>query len=157
MLYHISKLKQSEQELIKNAPFLVSILIAGSDGEIENEEIEKALKTIHTKSFSETSDIRYLYKDIENDAENSMNNLLNSLPSDPSQRESAVVSELEKLNEVLSKFDKTIAIDFYKSLRNFAVQVANISGGILGVMKINYHEKEMLKLPMIKDPGSDNK
>ncbi|NUM30886.1 MAG: hypothetical protein HUU47_01000 [Bacteroidetes bacterium] len=155
MLYHISKLKQSEQELVRNVPILVSILIAGSDGVIEKNEIEKALKTIHTKSFSETSDIRYLYKDIENNAENAMNNMLKSLPEDHLEREAIITAELTKLNEIFPKLDKNIAIDFYKSLRNFAVQVANTSGGVLGVMKINYNEKEMLKLPMIKNPESE--
>ena len=152
MLYHISNLKQSEQQLVKNTPFLISILIAGCDGVIENEEIEKSLNLIHTKSFSEASDIRYLYKEIETDAENKIRTLLTQLPHDVQERETEIIAELQKLNEVLSKLDNNIAVDFYKSIRKFAVQVANISGGILGINKINYHEKEMLKLPMINNP-----
>ncbi|MCC6722008.1 MAG: hypothetical protein IT243_07375 [Bacteroidia bacterium] len=155
MLYHISKLKQSEQELIKNTPFLISILIAGSDGIIEKSEIKKTLKIIHIKSFSETSDIKYLYKEIEQDAENSIKKLIDTLPEDHEEKEKEVSIQLEKLNEILPKLDNEIAVDFYKSLRKFAIEVANTSGGILGVGKINYHEKELIKLPMILNPEEE--
>lgn len=154
MLYHISKLSQDDQELVKKAPLLVSILVAGSDGEIEKEEIERAVSLIHTKSFSEASDIRHLYKEIDHDVESTLNLIIGSLPTDAAEREKVFSDELAGLNTIFAKLDAQIATDFYNSLRKFAVSVAQVSGGILGMGSINYQEKEMVKLPMLTAPGS---
>lgn len=153
MLYHISKLHHNDQELIRKAPLLVSILVAGADGQIEHEEIEKAVSLIHTKSFSEASDIRHLYKEIDHDVEETLNKLLKGLPTDAEEREKRVTEELERLNEVLPKMDGQVALDFYNSLKSFAVHVAQTSGGVFGLLKMNYHEKEVVKLPMLIKPS----
>jgi hypothetical protein len=153
MLYHISKLHHTDQELIRKAPLLVSILVAGADGVIEHEEIEKAVSLIHTKSFSEASDIRHLYKDIDHDVEETLDKLLKGLPSDAKEREKIITAELEQLNHVMTKLDGQVALDFYNSLRNFAVHVAQTSGGVFGMLKLNFHEKEVVKLPMLTKPS----
>jgi hypothetical protein len=153
MLYHISKLHHTDQELIRKAPLLVSILVAGADGVIEHEEIEKAVSLIHTKSFSEASDIRHLYKDIDHDVEETLDKLLKGLPSDAKEREKIITAELEQLNHVMTKLDGQVALDFYNSLRNFAVHVAQTSGGVFGMLKLNFHEKEVVKLPMLAKPS----
>lgn len=152
MLYHISKLHRDEQELIKKAPLLVSILVAGADGDIVPAEINRTVKLIHTKSFSETSDIRHLYKEIDHDVESALLSLLNELPADAEEREKDLIEKLSGLNAIMDKLDRHVAIDFYKSLRSFALRVALTTGGIFGMNKINYHEKEIIKLPMLKEP-----
>ena len=81
MLYHISKLNHNDQELVKKAPLLVSILVAGADGEVDASEIEKAVRLIHTKAFTEASDIRHLYKEIDHDVEAALTALLKGLPT----------------------------------------------------------------------------
>ena len=92
MLYHISKLHRDEQELVKKAPLLVTILVAGADGEVDSEEINKAANLIHTKAFFEASDIRHLYKEIDHDVEASLNTLLKELPTDAIEREKRKVT-----------------------------------------------------------------
>jgi len=153
MLYHISKLHHDEQELVKKAPLLVSILIANADGIIEQEEIERAVNLIHTKAFSEASDIRHLYKEIDHDVESSLNAILKGLPTDAEEREKRVSEELSGLNAIMDKLDPAVARDFYLSITNFALYVAQTTGGILGMLKVNYHEKELIKLPMLIKPG----
>lgn len=152
MLYHISKLHRDEQELIKKAPLLVSILVAGADGQVDSEEIEKSVKLIHIKSFSEASDIRHLYREIDHDVEAGLNALLKELPTDAAEREKRVSEQLAGLNPILAKLDSLIATDFYNSLRSFALHVAQTSGGFFGMMQLNHHEKEVVKLPMINEP-----
>ena len=120
---------------------------------IEHEEIEKAVSLIHTKSFSEASDIRHLYKDIDHDVEETLDKLLKGLPSDAKEREKIITAELEQLNHVMTKLDGQVALDFYNSLRNFAVHVAQTSGGVFGMLKLNFHEKEVVKLPMLAKPS----
>ena len=152
MLYHISKLHPEEQELIKKAPLLVSILVAGADGEVDSDEINKSVSLIHTKSFSETSDIRHLYREIDYEVEASLKSLLDELPADLVERENIITEQLIGLNAIVAKLEKQIAQDLYKSLRSFALRVAQTSGGILGLGQINYHEKEIIKLNMLHLP-----
>ncbi len=153
MLYHISKLHRDEQELVKKAPLLVSILISGADGEVDPKEINKAVKLIHTKSFAETSDIRHLYKEIDHDVESSLNLILKGLPADPEEREKRISEELEGLNRIMEKLDLQVATDFYHSLKSFALRVALNSEGVSVMMKINHHAKELVELPMLHLPG----
>lgn len=153
MLYHISKLHRDEQELVKKAPLLVSILVAGADGEVDSEEINRTVQLIHTKSFSESSDIRHLYREIDHDVEPALTAILKGLPTDVVEREKRLSEELEGLNSILAKLDPQIATDFYNSLKGFALRVAQTSGGILGMGPLGHHEKEMIKLPMLKYPG----
>lgn len=153
MLYHISKLHRDEQELIKKAPLLVSILVAGADGEVDSAEIERTIQLIHTKTFSEASDIRHLYREIDHDVEPAITSILKGLPTDITEREKRLSDELAGLNNILAKLDPQIATDFYNSLRGFALRVAQASGGILGMGPLGHHEKELMKLPMINEPG----
>lgn len=153
MLYHISKLHRDEQELVKKAPLLVSILVAGADGVIDSDEIHSVAKLIHTKSFSEVSDIRHLYNEIDHDVEAAFSSILNGLPTDPQERELKVSEELSGLNPILAKMDAQVATDFYNSLKKFAMHMAQTSGGILGMLKVNHHEKEIIKLPMLNKPS----
>lgn len=153
MLYHISKLHRDEQELIKKAPLLVSILVAGADGEIEADEIQNVAKLIHTKSFSEVSDIRHLYNEIDHDVEATFNAIIKGLPTDAEERELRVSEELAGLNPIMAKMDAQVAHDFYNSLKKFALHMAQSSGGVLGMLRVNHHEKEIIKLPMLNKPS----
>lgn len=153
MLYHISKLHRDEQELIKKAPLLVSILVAGADGEIEADEIQNVAKLIHTKSFSEVSDIRHLYNEIDHDVEATFNAIIKGLPTDSEERELRVSEELAGLNPIMPTTDAQVAHDFYNSLKKFALHMAQSSGGVLGMLRVNHHEKEIIKLPMLNKPS----
>lgn len=153
MLYHISKLHRDEQELVKKAPLLVSILVAGADGEVDDAEIERTVSLIHTKAFSETSDIRHLYKEIDHDVELKLKEILSQLPKEMVEREKVLTEELKGLNVIFTKLESHLAIDLYKSLKNFGLRVAQTSGGVFGMNTVKYHEGEMAKLPMLNDPA----
>ena len=152
MLYHISKLHKDDQELVRKAPLLVSVMVAGADGHIDAAEIERTVNLIHTKSFFESSEIRHLYREIDHDVEAEFKKIVESLPKDFEEREKILWAELANLNRIMGKMDGRIARDLYHGLRNFAVLVAQTTGGVLGVMKMNYHEKEIVKLPMLNEP-----
>ncbi len=152
MLYHISKLHSDEQELIKKAPLLVTILVAGADGSVHNNELDKSIELIHIKSFSESSDIRLLYKEIDHDVKLSLIAILKELPTDGVEREKRIIDQLAELNPILAKMEPHISREFYLSLKDFAFRVAQTSGGLFGFNTINYHEKEAIKLSMINEP-----
>jgi len=153
MLYHISKLNEREQALVRKAPLLISILITGSDGEISDEEIEKTVKLIHTKAFSEATDIRHLYKDIDRDVDNSMRDILSELPKDVEEREKEIIDELTGLNPILVKVDAQLALNFYESIKKFAVLVAQSNDIFRSVLKGSARENELVQLSMLHKPN----
>ena len=153
MLYHISKLNEREQALVRKAPLLISILITGSDGEISDEEIEKTVKLIHTKAFSEATDIRHLYKDIDRDVDNAMRDILSELPKDVEEREKEIIDELTGLNPILVKVDAQLALNFYESIKKFAVLVAQSNDIFRSVLKGSARENELVQLSMLHKPN----
>ena len=75
------------------------------------------------------------------------------MPTDAEERELRVSEELAGLNPIMAKMDAQVAHDFYNSLKKFALHMAQSSGGVLGMLRVNHHEKEIIKLPMLNKPS----
>ncbi len=152
MVKELEKLSVSENELVFRTPMLVCILIAGADNQIDNKEIKTAME-LARKGRSKAT-LYPFYKIVSEDFEDKLKIVLQSLPQDPQQRTRAVVDELALLNGILPKIDKSFGHDFYKSLTYIAKQIAESSGGVLGLQAIGDEELELVTLPMIKDPAA---
>ena len=152
MLTALQRLSTSEVELMMKAPLLVCILIAGADNEIDKTEINGAIELIRKGKF--IGSLNEYYKEVAEDFEEKFKLLLKELPRESSKRNSSVVEELSQLNEIFPKMKKSVAGDFYKSLRYIAKKMAETSGGILGVNAVGAEEMKFLGLPMIKDPAA---
>lgn len=154
MINQLHSLKEDEKKTILDAPLLVAILIAGVDKNIDKEEKERTMKLIHTKTFSEHNEIAdNIYKALDQNAEERWNNVAMSLSADPKYRTPEIIERLSKLNTILPKLNTGFAVEYYDSLRDFAVYVARASGGILGIAKINDKERELLHLDFINKPS----
>lgn len=152
MLKELEKLSVSESEVVFKTPMLVCILIAGADNQIDNKEIKRALELARKGRTKAT--LYPFYKIVSEDFEDKLKIILQSLPIEPQHRTRAVVDELAQLNDILSKIDKSFGHDFYMSLTYIAKQIAESSGGVLGIQTIGDEELELVKLPMIKDPAA---
>jgi hypothetical protein len=150
MLSKIEHLSASDKNLILEAPILVSALVAGSDGEFHPNEIAKAVKIIHIKTYSETRDVSGVYQTIDQHTEDTIDSLISSLPVDTRLRNETLISELKKLNSIFPKLDPKFANELYHSLRELAYYVSN--AGDLGVGLRSEQEKEMSKLSFLKEP-----
>lgn len=150
MLSKIEHLSASEKNLVLEAPILVSALVAGCDGEFHPNEIAKAVKIIHIKTYSETRDVSGVYQTIDQHTEDTIDSLISSLPEDTRLRNETLVSELSKLNNIFPKLDSKFSNELYHSLRELAYYVSN--AGDLGVGLRSEQEKEMAKLSFLKEP-----
>lgn len=152
MLHQLRNLNQQEMDLLAAAPVWVMLLIACADQNIEEKEVNRGKEIIRIKSFAEKSDVRFIYSDLESQMDDIIDQSLKLLSADGEERMAFISAKLEELNEILAKIERSFAIQFYNSLRDLAIYVAQASDSFFGVISINMEEKKYIKLPMLKKP-----
>ena len=153
MIPEFENLTEEEKNLMLKAPALVCVLLAGADGKIDSKELEEAILISRMKQARARKELIEYYQEIGVQFREQLTDLIKSLPQEPKERNEVVVMELEKLNPVLRKLEKTFAVKFQASLKDIAKKIAEASGGILGLMAIGYEESKFVDLRMIKDPS----
>lgn len=153
MVTQLQHLSEQEVDLIYRAPILTSILISGAEGPIDDRKINTATE-FAKKQVKEARALMYdLYLEISEDMEQKIQETIQQYPVDPHQRNQQIMQELEKLNEILPKLDKSFAVVYYLSLKDIARKIARSTGGFLGVFgKTSKAERKYLDLDMIQDP-----
>ncbi|MBN8575813.1 MAG: hypothetical protein J0L66_02680 [Cytophagales bacterium] len=154
MNQELGKLTAQEIELLHKAPVLVSILIAGADGNIDNKEIKRAISLTESKQKKSKLRLSDFYTEVATDFEDKIRIVIQSLPSQVEKRTAEIAGQLSVLEPVLRKLSNELAIEFYQSLREIAKAIAESSGGMLGLNSIGDEEAPLLTLPMIKDPAT---
>ncbi len=145
-------LSPQEKDVMFDAPVLVTILIAGADGDFNKAEIKKAVELAHDKKVTARADLISYYKVVGEGIEDKLKVKIHQLPTEPRERNSLLIQDLKKLNDILPKLEKEFAIDFYWSLRGLAKKIASASGGLLGYMAVGYEESKLIGLDMIDIP-----
>ncbi|MDH5367234.1 MAG: hypothetical protein OEW67_09625 [Cyclobacteriaceae bacterium] len=153
MIPEFEKLSEGEIDLILKTPILVSILIAGADNNIDKTEIKKAISISKEKQKRARASLLDYYREVADNFEDKLLIMIQSFPSDAQDRNPIIIDELEKLNDVLPKFDKQYAVEFYESIKEIAKKIAESSGGVLGYMAVGYEESKLIGLKMIDDPS----
>ncbi len=149
MIDFLEILTQTEKDKLYNALPLITVLISGADGKIEKKELEWAEKVAHIRSFKMKEPFKSFYQVVDKDFSDKVLQLISDLPSNVSQRNSIIESQLTELNPILSKLDPFYGHKIYKGLITFAHQVAKASGGVLGFMSVSKDEAKWINLPMI--------
>jgi len=143
----INHLSKTEQELIHIAPILISALVSGADGEFHPDEIAKAVKIIHIKSYSETKAVSGVYQNIVAHSEEMIDSLISNLPESTLERNDVLIDKLKGLNDIFTKLDIDFALDLLKSLKELAYYVSVAGNDGIGFQ--NDQEKEIAKLPFL--------
>jgi hypothetical protein len=154
MIKEFEKLTSAEIELMHKAPVLVSILIAGADGKIDNKEVNRAISLTEAKQKRARSSLMAFYTEVGTDFEDKIRIVIQSLPSKVDKRTAEISTLLSQLEGILKKLNNQIAKEFYNSLREIATEIAESSGGLLGMKTIGDEEALLVNLPMIKDPAT---
>lgn len=152
MIPEFINLTESEVELLKKIPAMVTILIAGADEEISNAELQRAINLTKTKQSRARKELLTYYQEVAPDFEESLNELLAAYPEDTEVRSKQVVEDIKKLNDILPKIDRIWANQFIESMQDIAKRVAEAAGGVFGYMSIGYEESKLIGLKMIKVP-----
>jgi hypothetical protein len=154
MIRPFERLLQDEQEFMYKAPVLVAILIAGADGDIDRNEIKEGMTQAKKRQKNASLELMELYKEISEDFEDKLKIVLQSYPVEATQRNSLIAEELSRLNSIFTKLEKGFATQYYQSICDLALKIAQSSGGLLGMKSIGAAEARYVKLPMINDPSA---
>ena len=148
----LKSLTPSEKDLLFDAPVLVTVLIAGADGDFDKAELDRAVELTHDKKVTARADLLEFYQIVGEGIEDKLKVKIHQLPADSAQRNPILISDLERLNDILPKLPHEFATDYYWSLRSLAKKIASASGGLLGYLAVGYEESKLLGLDMIQVP-----
>lgn len=152
MFEHFKDLSEKESQLVVDAIAYITVLIAGSDGKIDNREKEWAAKVTKIRSYNLPDGLKDYYKMVGENYQKTLDNLIESLPSEVEERTAKIRTTLTMLNDILPKMNRNFSIQLVESYRSFAEHVAKASGGFIGFGGINAQEKDLIGLDMITYP-----
>lgn len=136
---------------LKDSLPLITILIAGADDDIDEQELNWAEKLTHIRSYAKPEELNSFYAEVQAVFIERFNALLQELPGDLDARQSMISHRLAHLNSILPLLDNHVGHTIYDSLTSFAKHIARASGGFLRFASISKAEKHWIDLPMI-DP-----
>ncbi len=149
MIAKFAGLTEAESTQMIDAIPLITILIAGADGDIDPTETEWAEKLTKIRQYDYDNELNDFYKKVGERYSERVPELIEELPGDVDRRKKMISERLEQLNSILAKVDKEYAISLIDSFKTFAHHVAKASGGFLGFGSVSKEEHKLVDLPMI--------
>ncbi len=149
MIPQFNNLDQKETELMLDAPALVTLLIAGSDGNIEQKQVDWGSKITHFRAKDEDSIMQSYYIEVEKSFNDTLAQFINAFPNDIEERGKLINKELIKINDILPKLNKDFAKQFYSDMKSLSKQIAKATGGVWGYGSISAEEQKYLDLDII--------
>jgi len=151
MLQQLNNLPADELQELYDAIPVITLLIAGADGEIEGEELAQSEKITRIRGFSGGEIMQEFYDKVGEDYHERLNRWLKVAPKQTAERNAHLSARLEKLNPILAKLTPELGAAMYKSFTTFAKHVAKASGGFWGFGSINKEEAALIDLPMLTE------
>lgn len=146
----LNNLTAKEQQQVKDAIAYITILVAGADDHIDEDELAAAKRLSQVRSFSFHNELAPYYQEVKENLDEKLSALIKELPDEVSARQQAISAELEQLNPILNKLSTHYGHILYDNFISFAKHIAKASGGIIGFMTVGPEEKQVIDLPMIK-------
>ncbi len=142
-------LTKEEKQLMIDAIPLITLLVAGADGEMDEKELDWAEDLTKIRSFDHNNKLNDFYEMIDQQFEARMRAYYSELSGDTNARLQQLSDHLAKLNPVLQKMDDLAAAIYYKNFRSFAKHIAEASGGIMRFLTVGPEEAAVIELPML--------
>ena len=97
MLYQLKNLSQEEQSIVLKSPIWVTLLIACSDFDIEEAEIDRAKEIMHIKTFTTSNDVQEVYKNLSENMDADIDTTLKTLSANGDERIEFITKNLSEL------------------------------------------------------------
>lgn len=149
MLDQLNQLNEEELQELYDAVPVITLLIAGADGDIDSDELEWSEKITKIRGYSGDEKLQEFYDKVGEDYQQRLERWQKVLSKDTAERTADLSARLEKLNPILAKLENALGAAMYKSFTSFAKHVAKASGGFLGIGSINKAESKLVDLPML--------
>lgn len=149
MTEHFKLLNDEEYKSLTDAISLITLLIAGADGDIEKEELDWASKIANIRSYALPEQLNEFYTDVGLDFTERLDYYTHVTSNAVTVRMGEINSKLEKINPILAKLPQALGATLYSSFTSFAKHVAKSSGGFLGFFAVGPEEEKWISLPML--------
>lgn len=143
-------LSEEEVALMNKMPALITLLIAGADDKVDDEEKKWAAAVVNYRRITGDELLFDYYENVEDTFEMQLLDMIKGYPEGHEKRTKILVEEISAVNEVLPKVNEKYAQSLVSSWKSLAKQVAKASGGFLGFNSVSKQEEEFLGLDMIK-------
>jgi len=154
---YTENLSASEKMILHEAPVLVTILIAGADGDMDDSEKKEADHLIKFRAgLSRNPLLEDYYQEVERNFDELYKSFTAKLPEEVDKRSTTISNRLEMLNNILPKTSPKFAKALYDDLKDFAKHIAEASGGIkwMNFATVSEEEQMWIGLEMLVDPGA---
>jgi len=151
MIPGFDKLSESQFQITKDALAWITVLIAGADGDIDQEEKDWAKKVTKIRAYHNPNELTPFYEAVGKEYATKLEKLISSVPRDISERQGILTRKLEQLNTILPLLENNLGHHLLHSYKTFAKHVAKASGGFLGFFSVSSEEAKLLDLPMLND------
>lgn len=149
MLKYTDKLTESERQLLLDALPLITLLIGGADGVLDEKEKDWSERVTQIRSYANPPELQDYYEQAGNIFRDRLEYYIEEMPDDTQKRTEKITKELKKLNTVLKKLREDQAVQLLASWRSYAKHVANASGGFMSYLREGPKEANYIDLPMI--------
>lgn len=147
MQNQLYKISDQERKQLIEAPVLITLLIAGADGEFNAKEEQWAEKVIGFRKDTAHYTLQYYYELVSEGFDKKLEEF-HGIYGGMANRSTAIQEELTKLRPILAKLDEHYREKLVESYKSLAKQIAESSGGILGFFSRNKEEESLMKLEM---------
>lgn len=149
MLKYTNKLTESERQLLFDALPLITLLIGGADGLLDEKEKEWSERVAKIRSYANPPELQDYYEKAGNTFRERLDYYIDEMPDDTKKRTEQISKELKKLTAILKKLREDQAVQLLVSWRSYAKHVANASGGFMTYLREGPKEANYTDLPMI--------
>jgi hypothetical protein len=149
MIDFFPRFNEQQGELLVDAIPLITILIAGADGNIDDDEKDWGKKLTKIRAYANPDLLQEYYQKVGETYSTRLEELIQSLPKEVDARSTAISEKLAALNPLLAKLEQHEGHLLYNSFITFAEHVAKSSGGFLRIGSISKAEAKWMGLPMI--------
>lgn len=149
MITNFESLNEQEFETLRLGVAWIAVLIAGSDGKIDSDEISWASKIAKIRSYNSPEKLHDFYVAVGKDFDDQLKRLIEESPKDQKERTNLAASKVEELNALMARLENNVGAELYKSFVSFATHVAKASGGFLRLWSVSYEENKYINLPML--------
>ncbi len=148
---YFKTLSAVEYAQLKEGVSLIAVLMAGADGNIEENEISWAKRVTEIRGFAEPNLLNSFYEEAHLDFSDNVSAWIDKLPEDNDESLRILSDRIAKLNPIMAKLDPHVGSQLYTSFKSFAAHVAKASGGFLRFFSVSGAEKKYIDLPMLDE------
>ena len=130
MIKQFEKLTNEERELLYKAPVLVSVLASCTFNQINEVQKADAIKLSHLKTFTAKPELSNYYVEVDKQFKDQFDLAVKEYSPFDDKKRNSLKGEIDRVNHIIGKLEKTYGQVFHKSLEGYANHVKKAAHSI---------------------------